>query len=179
VAGHEDPDSPGDRPLGSEESLTLGQAVLALHYADVANKINQPILASALELGFQVPTAIAFPAALWELTFGPHQGMRFVGGYYPPAFGTLRVREDKGRLFFEPDNPLRLDAGHGTFVGVEEGIFRQMVAIAHRGPSMANEIRPLSPATFFYSGVSLLRDGSIIAPLEFLAFVGTIIPPTD
>lgn len=170
----EDPDSPGEIGLAGEESRPLGSAILALHYADIADKINQPILSSALEQGSQVPAEIGFSAALWELRFGPYQGMQFVGGFYPPTSGTVQVRQEKDRLIFGPDNSFRLDAAYGTFLGVEANIFRQLVSIARQGPTVAAEIRPLPSIEFFYSGVSLLRDGSIIGPLEFFAFLGDV-----
>jgi len=55
----EDPASPGDVPL--REAPGLGSAVIALHYSDIAAKIRQPILSTALTLGVTVPAEIQFP----------------------------------------------------------------------------------------------------------------------
>jgi hypothetical protein len=85
----EDPSSPGDVVL-SEES-PLGIVIVMLHYADIAAKLAQPILAAALGGDFTVPEEIRFPAIVWEFRTGPMAGRRFVGGVYfrgdyEPAF---------------------------------------------------------------------------------------------
>jgi hypothetical protein len=47
----EDPESPGERPLDADASAALGTAIIASHYGGVAEKLNQPLLASALASG--------------------------------------------------------------------------------------------------------------------------------
>src|SRR5437764_1033816 len=88
----EDPKSPGQRPLTPEETPDLGNAIIALHYSDIARKLNQPILAEALSLGFRTPPEIQFPAIVWELQIGPFAGRRYIGGYYPSGDGIIRAR---------------------------------------------------------------------------------------
>jgi hypothetical protein len=119
----EDPDSPGERPVGPDDGPALGAAVIALHYSGIAHKLNQPILAEALSQGFAVPNEILFPSIIWELRIGPLAGTRFVGGYYPSPGGALPVREQDGKLIFGSPDPFRLDVARGTFFGVEEKIF--------------------------------------------------------
>jgi hypothetical protein len=81
----------------------------------------------------------------------------------------LPIREVNGRIVLDALDPLRLDVGQGTFFGVEEKIFRQVTAVARRGPAMTAEIGRFEEIEPFYSGISLLRDGSVIGPLEFFA----------
>jgi len=68
--------------------------------------------------------------------------------------------------------PFRLDVGSGTFVGVEESIFRNVTTMARFGTRTAGEMRQLvEEIQPFYSGFSLLRDGSVMGPIEFFVAV--------
>jgi hypothetical protein len=163
----EDPESPGEEPLDIELSANLREHVVALHYGTIASRLNQPILAAALQTGFTVPEEIFFPATVWQLLMGPLQGKRFVGGYIS-AHGTLPVRQHQGHVMFAPPDPFRLDVGYGTFVGLEESIFQQIAAMV-RGRTIAAELNALEPPPFFYSAVSIMRDGTILAPVNFLS----------
>jgi hypothetical protein len=82
------------------------------------------------------------------------------------------MHEIDNRLVFGSPDPFRLDVGSGTFFGLDEAIFRQLVAVARQGPTLVNEIRPLENIQPFYSAISVLRDGSVIGPLEFFTAVG-------
>jgi hypothetical protein len=62
----EDPQSPGDGQLNEEERREIGAMVMSAHYAEIALKLAQPILASALANGFVVPEEIQFPVTVWE-----------------------------------------------------------------------------------------------------------------
>jgi hypothetical protein len=134
----EDPESPGERPWTPEENPDFGYAIIALHYSDIARKLNQPILAEALALGFRTPPEIQFPAIVWELQIGPFAGRRYIGGYYPSGKGIIQPRQHEGKTTFLPDNPFRLDTGRGTFLGLEEPIFKQLVGIARGGSQCQN-----------------------------------------
>jgi hypothetical protein len=171
----EDPDSPGEIPLTRDESPSFGEAVIAMHYSDVAWKLNQPILAQALALGFRVPREIQFPATVWELQFGPLAKRRYVGGYYPYGDLPVRIRQNEGRISFTPDDPFRLDVGRATFLGLEERIFKQVVGIARDGTRSATEISKADQIIPFYSGMSMLKDGSVLGLLDFFTPVAQII----
>jgi hypothetical protein len=171
----EDPESPGERPLSHDDSSNLGDAIIALHYSDIARKLNQPILAEALALGFLTPPEIQFPATVWELQIGPFAGRRYVGGYYPSGDGIVRLRNHEGKITFLPDDPFRLDTGRATFLGLEEKIFGQLVGIARGGSRLATEIRQSEQIFPFYSGVSMLKDGSVLGVLDFFNPVEQII----
>jgi hypothetical protein len=78
------------------------------------------------------------------------------------------IRQQDGKLIFDSLNPLRLDVGRGTFFGVEESIFEQMTKMARVGAGQVGPMRQFENVQPFYSAVSVLRDGTIITPLEFL-----------
>jgi hypothetical protein len=163
----EDPQTPGDSPLSAEDRFQLGATLISARYGEIAAKLNQPILASALSNGFAVPDEIRFPVTIWTFQTEPLRGVRFVGGYYPSAGGSLPVREVDGRIIFDLADPLRLDVGRGTFFGVEEKIFQQVVGLARGGTSLAPQIDRFEQIEPFYSSISVLRDGSVIGPIEF------------
>jgi len=166
----EDPASPGEESLG--EAPELGSMVVALHYAEIAAKIRQPLLSRSLMSGVPVPREIQFPAAVWEFQLPPLFGKRFVGGYFPDPNGVAPLRFDNGGVVFSPINLLRLDIAGGTFFGVEEGVFKVLCAMARSGDQLALQVPQLPDDQFIYSGMSLLRDGSVIGPLEFFRPVG-------
>ena len=168
----EDPETPGEGPLDQIE--VFGAATIALHYADIATKLRQPILASALARGFAVPPEIWFPATVWEFQTEPLKGVRFVGGYFPSKDGIPPLRVEGDRLQFVSRDPLRLDVGSGTFFGVEEGIFRSLIDIVRGSDAAARQVSPLPILPPFYSAISLLRDGSILGPIDFFAPIGLL-----
>jgi hypothetical protein len=170
----EDPESPGEGPLGPEESNELGRLTVSAHYAVIAEKLNQSILAAALEGGYAVPDEIQFPVVIWVLQIGPLAGTKFVGGYYPSPDGTLPIRYEDGRIEFRTQDPLRLDLSRGTFFGLEESIFRQVTASVRGTAAIGAGISQFDQTQPFYSGVSILRDGSAIGPVEFFAPVATV-----
>jgi len=166
----EDPVSPGERMIGDDSPL--GDVVIIRHYAEIATKLAQPILAAALAGDFTVPEEIQFPAIVWEFRFGPLQGKRFVGGIYAkPGTNPEFTQADGG--FVISNHPFRLDSPGATFFGVEEGIFKDITRGARTGRSAAANIRQLQEIPFIYSGLSVLRDGSAIGPAEFFRVIGS------
>lgn len=162
----EDPESAGEEPLDLESSTNLREQIVASHYSAVASRLNQPLLAASLQTGFIVPAEIRFPAMVWRMLVGPLAGMRFVGGYMSSS-GTLRISKQEGQLIFGPSDPFRLDVPHGTFFGIEESIFRQVCAVA-RNTSTTAQLRTLEQPLAFYSAVSMMRDGTMLSPVDFL-----------
>lgn len=165
----EDPDSPGERPLNHDSSSELGQAIIAAHYSNIATKIGQPLLASALASGVALPEQIRVLGIAWRVIAGPLEGRRFIGGYFSPDGAPASARDSKGRILFEKPDPLRLDRPSATFVGLEESIFRQVVSLARLETNGVPQLSRLEQTDFFYSGFSVLRDGSAIGPIEFFS----------
>jgi hypothetical protein len=168
----EDPASPGDTRL--REAPGLGASVIALHYSGIAAKIRQPILSTSLALGATVPDEIQFPALVWEFVGPPLHGKRFVGGYFPSRGGVdpVQVNLDTGRVAILNANPLRLDVAPATFFGLEETIFKGVCAIAREGDQRASQLERFLDVPFFDSAVSVLRDGSILAPVNYFNPLG-------
>jgi hypothetical protein len=98
-----------------------------------------------------------------------------VGGYYPSGDGAIRLREHEGKITFLPDDPFRLDTGHATFLGLEETIFKQLVGIARGGPLLATQISRSEEIFFFYSGISMLKDGSVLGLLDYFNPVAQVV----
>jgi hypothetical protein len=163
----EDPESPGDEPLNADMGGDIGRMIVSIHYSRIAEKLNQPVLAAALAGGYVLPEEYLIRAFVWSFQTGPLQGRRFVGGYYPGPDGVFPVAEANGRVHFRATDPFRLDVGRGTFVGVEEELFKQVAAIARGGTALAGNVTQFEEVQPFYSAVSLLKDGSVIAPVEF------------
>jgi hypothetical protein len=164
----EDPVTSGNRPLSHEEALPLGREVVSRHYASIAAKLDQPILAAALSSRSIIPPELRLRAVVWELLLGPMKGRHFVGGYFSPPGKDLDIRKEDERYLFGSSNPFRLGSGRGTFFGLEESIFRAVV-LAARSAQRLPRIPLFQEILPFYSAVSILRDGSILAPVELFA----------
>jgi hypothetical protein len=165
----EDPSSPGVRPIGADASGPLVAAIISLHYGVIAEKLRQPYLAVSLTNGVPIPNELRIQAVAWDVISGPLTGRRFVGGYFPGPDGEPLQREVNGRIYMQRHNPLRLDSPSATFFGLEESIFRSVVAMARSEAALAAQIEHFTDTEFFYSGFSALRDGSAIGPLEFFS----------
>jgi len=163
----EDPQSPGERSLNEGGMHEIATAVVATHYGRIAERLGQTILAASLRVGFTVPVEIQFNAIAWELQMGPLQGTRFIGGYHPPRDGGPVLESSGGKIHFTRSDPFRLGVGNGTFVGVKESIFGQMASSARGQVLDRRTFDALPPTPAFYSAISLLRDGSIVGPVEF------------
>ncbi len=170
----EDPERPGEEALDEESTATLQRQIARIHYGGVASKLNQHLLAAALLGGFPIPEELQFPATVWELRLGPLAGSRFVGGYFSPL-GQLQGHEENRGIVFVSSDPFRLDVGRGTFFGLEEAIFKHLTQMARLGPEGRVLLRPYESGRPFYSAVSIMRDGTILAPLEFLAAVQQVV----
>jgi len=167
----EDPYTPGEININEVDS-NLGLRILSLHYANIAEKLNQPLLASSLQNGFVLPDMIRLRVTVWELLMGPFKGTKFIGGYYSREEVQLLKAPDG--ISFMNQNILDLAAPTITFFGLEENIFRSVVKIARNGFYEVIPPPVFESPDFFYSAVSILKDGSIISPIDFLKFVDVI-----
>jgi hypothetical protein len=109
----------------------------------------------------------------WEFRLGPLKGRRFVGGYFSSSADSLPARQEGKTVVFGSADPFRLGAARGTFFGLEESIFRAVVQSVRVVQSEVRDIPTFEGLEPFYSGVSILRDGSVLAPLDFFAAVDT------
>lgn len=169
----EDPVSRGEGSPG--ELPELGQRILALHYAGIATKLRQPLVAAALRSGVPVPNEIRFPSIVWQFLLPGLEKLSFIGGYFPGEGGAVPFELNGGRMLMRSGDPLRLDIATGTFFGIEKQIFRSICSMARQGDVEALRVPRLTPIAPFYSGISLLRDGSIVGPIEFFSPVEQIV----
>lgn len=162
----EDPATAGDRRF-IDEGGSLAAAIKSVHYSASLEKLHQPLLSAALRRGFQISDDLQFRFVTWESVLPTLQGLRFVGGYYPAnPQGILPMTVEAGKFVMLPADPLRLDISSGTFFGIEQNIFKQLVATARVGQQAISELRPLEVQATGYSGASLLRDGHVLGPFE-------------
>ena len=97
------------------------------------------------------------------------------GGYFAvQASEERRSNTAAGAMWPRPD-PFRLDLPQATFFGLEEGILRQVVNSARGGFAASRLIESFDNTEFFYSGFSVLRDGSSLAPVDFFEPVEQIV----
>lgn len=164
----EDPQSPGDIPLDGDWAAPLGAHIVASHYAGIAEKLDQPILAAALSMGVALPDEIRVPVVIWRMTLDPEADRRFIGGYFARTddANPYELMPD-GEVRPRKSNPFRLDSPTATFFGVEESIFRQVVASVRRAEPLGVEIAREERTQSISSAISLLRDGSVVGPAEF------------
>lgn len=165
----EDPNSPGERLLDVDLTPPLEQSVIAAHYSDIASKIRQPVLALSLRNGVPMPDELNVIGVAWRVQTGPLKGRRFIGGYFAVDNIAAIVQNSDGGSRFMPRDLLRLDLPGFTFFGVEENILRQVVVLARRQTKAASKIETFEQTDFFYSGFSVLRDGTAIGPLDFFS----------
>jgi len=165
----------GESPWSSDETPRLGVDILSIHYAGIAEKLGQPILAAALLTGSQIPEELGVRAGVWQFEMGPLAGTKFVGGYFSPT-GQSLLEKVGDALVVGPVDPLLLGIGRPTFFGVEYNIFSQICTLARtqrsqaEGPSVRPGVSAFERVESFYSGVSVLRDGSLISPAQLLQF---------
>lgn len=169
----EDPQTPGNGFLRGDSARSLAAAVIGIHYGRIAEKLNQPLLAAALLNGVALPRDIFVPVVLWRLELDPNKDRLFVGGYYPGPTGDSAFEIRNGTVRHRSGDPFRLDQPIGTFVGVEAKIFRSVVASCRSSGAVGPQVPQLASTERLYSAISMLRDGSVIGPIEFFTPVGT------
>ena len=162
----EDPETPGERPF-FDESGGFAAAVRSLHYVPSLAKLRQPALSAALSTGTTISDEMGFQIILWESLLPALTSLRFVGGYFPTdPNGALPYRMDDGKLVMLADDHFRLDRSSGTFIGIEEKMFRHLVRTARNGPMTINDLPRLERRVTGFSGASYLRDGHVLGPIE-------------
>lgn len=163
----EDPETRGELPVGGDQP-GLAFATKSIHYASTLQRLRQPVIAAALLRGGRIPDELSFRFVIWQCLFPGLEQLRFVGGYYPgPGKALPYFVNDEGGLTQTPPDPLRLDIASGTFFGLEETVMKTLVAAAREGPQLVAQLRPLDRPPGAYSGLSFLRDGHILGPIEF------------
>lgn len=170
----EDPDTRGKRGLEKQEGVGIGVSVIAEHYVSIFQKLNQGLIAAALATGSTIPDQLKIRATVWEMGLDIPGRKRYVGGYWPDLDGNLPFVLENNNITFRQPDPFRLDIGMGTFFGLDESVFTRVSLMARAGRYLATEVKPLEDVRPFYSAISLLRDGSILGPVDFFRPVGVV-----
>lgn len=168
------PESVGDREFRDEDGR-VAVAVKAVHYGSTFLKLGQPLIAAALISGFLLPSDIEFQFAVWECLHPALASVRFVGGYFPTDTRAVQPYFDfGGKPVISPPNLLRLDVSGGTFFGAEEQTARSLIKAAKTDFINLAGLRPLDRWQGEVSGMSFLRDGHIIGPVDIFRPVAII-----
>ncbi|SFO39836.1 hypothetical protein SAMN03159304_03119 [Pseudomonas sp. NFACC24-1] len=160
----EDPSTEGQEPISMDTAALLSRHVAASHYADVLVKLDQPLLAHAIRRSIRLDDLLGIPVTIWRFAFGDFEH-EFVGGYYARDTAQPLIDFKDGHISRRSSDPFRLGVHSGTFVGLDLSVFKRLVDAARNNRPLGDlpEIEPLRDV---YSGLSMLRDGSVIGPLQ-------------
>lgn len=168
----EDPHSPGDREINSDQSAALALVAKAHHYAAVLEKLNLLYHADALRSGVKVRTDRTPEVGIWRGEDEAFREQEFVGGLYPANHLSPISPLDPYRFLPGPTdhwNPY-LGLGAQTFFGLKRDIFERVVQASR---STADELIDLNlgegiqvPEAFSY-----LSTGTLFAPSDAVRLV--------
>lgn len=170
----EDPMSPGDSQISEINVNIIGRIIIADHYANIFHKLNQPLVATALSIGTTIPDELRIQGVVWEFGIEPLKGKQFVGGYWiaNDDFPPYKMNNNGNIVLANPS--LSLNQSNATFFGIEKSIFQKIVHIARTGIEEITHFPQFDNTKSFYSAISLLRDGTILSPLDFLRPIDVI-----
>lgn len=162
----EDPSTEGREQISADTALLLSRQVAASHYADVLMKLDQPLLAFAIRRSLRLEPQIGIPVTVWGFAFGGYEQC-FVGGYYAKDTNQPLIDlVEKEVIRRSSSDPFRLGIHSGTFVGLELSVFQHLVGVARGDGLLLEGLPEVDRVRDLYSGISMLRDGSIIGPLS-------------
>lgn len=170
----EDPATPGEAPLDADSSPDVARRVIANHYASVFARLRLPLLAQALVGEIEPNAGFLIPVGVWRCLIPGLSDREFVGGYFPPdgvaPEDTTWGRVGWGTRFGNRWNSLDLSAAGFTFFGLDRDTFiaAKTAAVSDRDAIAADA--PSANAVQLPSDFSLLRDGTVLAPLDYFRF---------
>ncbi|WP_225085916.1 hypothetical protein [Pectobacterium colocasium] len=158
----EDPSTEGREPISGETARNLSGQIIGSHYGNALEKIEQPHLALAIRRSRRLEWQSRILVTVWKFAFEDQQRY-FVGCYYEKD--TDPLVDLKGvQITHRSRNPFRLGGHSGTFVGVELSVFEHLVKVARGDRRLLDDLPEVEPVRDLYSGLSMLRDGSVIGP---------------
>ena len=113
----------------------------------------------------RLESQIVIPVIVWKFAF-ENQQRYFVGGYYAKETNEPLIDLENGQPTYRSRDPFRLGVHSGTFVGVELSVFEHLVKVARGDARLLDGLPEVEPIREIYSGISMLRDGSVIGPLS-------------
>lgn len=161
----EDPSTEGRELISGETARSLSEQIIGSHYGNALKKIDQPHLALAIRGSRRLEWQSRIPVTVWKFAFEDLQRY-FVGGYYAKNTNEPLVDFKNGHITHRSRDPLRLGVHSGTFVGVELSVFEHLVKVARGDRRLLDDLPEVEPVRDLYSGLSMLRDGSVIGPLS-------------
>ncbi|RRW39955.1 hypothetical protein EGJ52_23185 [Pseudomonas luteola] len=171
----EDPSTEGREPISGETARSLSRQIIGSHYGNVLMKIDQPHLALAIRSSSRLELQSEIQVAVWKFAFEDQQRY-FAGGYYAKytkwpsvdldTWLSMHRRWDPWLSMHRRWDPSRLGIHSGTFVGVELSVFEHLVKVARGDERLLDYLPEVEPVRELYSGLSMLRDGSVIGPLS-------------
>lgn len=170
----EDPSTDGKPPDSDGYPRQVGLSMVAGHYAPVLAGLQLPLHAEAIRDLRRLSEQTGARRGIWQCISGPLSGRRFVGGVIPDRFA--RTWGPWWPFLDEIDLPpfWRLVRYESPFVlappmrffALEEGVFRQVLGVGHRGLDAAADIEPVAVPEQTGS-LSLLRDGTILGSVDY------------
>ena len=166
----EDPYTEGEAPLNGTYPHGIGHRMVAHHYVSVLERLMLPAHAEALQHNLTISESIGHSLSVWEVSVGPLKGKRFVGGVLPyqnavSCCNYMYHGWRRSAPFLHPP---------ATIFAVEENIFSQVLRVCNAGIDAAREISTLEIPEEFTSRMTVLRDGTLLAPDSYLRWVGEI-----
>jgi hypothetical protein len=167
----EDPDTEG-MELSNENALALSRGVSALHYAQVFRKLEQPLLATALNMGYTLTRELSLQAVEWTCTVPPFKGRKYMGGFYRTLAGSGPALTEQGW-----QSSLELGVGHLAFVGLSLPIAKGVAAAARGDWAQLDQLYNINehfPNEPWPSEFAWLRDGTVAAPAQYFLPTGSV-----
>jgi hypothetical protein len=182
----EDPESPGEEDLSNDELPGLHRMAIHGHYSGVFEILGLLLHSAALRDGFVLPREEPVVVGIWRCLIPKLDHLRFAGGFLPSE--TTRSESSDFRWWFDFYNIPRsfrefardfrgtpfgwnpnLDVGQRMFFGLETQLFKHVLEETRQSSQAITEIEPLTVvAQDLPEQVSLLRDGTVLAPASFM-----------
>ena len=175
----EDPRTPGINVPG-EQDASIYRSIVSLHYSRIMSKLGLPVIEAALQTGFTMSEQFTTRRVVWKCLVSPYDKFTFVGGVLPEYRDLLVAYEEGGLRFWSHNTqetqsgPLFLSPLSRTFFGLESSIFASIRNIATDGRRGADRIRTLDTEAEPPSNMSFHKDGTLMAPIEFMMPVDVI-----
>lgn len=176
----EDPRSAGDAPMDNSPDFTagLGEMVISNHYASIMEKLRQPLMAVALRHRLTMGDDVRVSYAIWRCLVPPAQEVEYVGGYFPSHHLPFNTTSDLLGIWdrnIPVVPPLNLAAEKHVFFGLELEKFKALEEVVRKGFTSPDRINP-SGVTIKRNeappDMSMLLDGSVMAPLDYFVLSG-------
>lgn len=168
----EDPDTDGEFPPERTYSPYIGLRMISGHYVSVLERLMLNSHAEALKYDYRIAERIGHTMAVWEIAVGPMRGKRFVGGLiydsdsiFPYDYYDYRYRHGRSSLILRKPS---------TIFALEEKIFRQVIYACINGIDAVEYFQQIDIPLEVDSGISIHRDGTLIAPESYMIFVDEI-----